>query len=273
MLPRAGAALIHATAVVDRAYRAFGGVRSALVASLAPDSVLEAYNERAYGHAGVYRPGAPNFRAQLFQWEEQAIGRHFPPVPARILVGGAGGGREPLALAARGYEVVAFDPAAGLVDSLVARSAAMSNVTAFTGRYENLPWLRSPENGARVNLQDVRPFDAAILGWASYSHLRTAESRRTALERMAAVTSGPILLSFYLCAPPPAPSGVRAWLARAHLWSPTDRFTPAVGFYHLSTRDELLGEVGAAGLEPIEFSADDLDGRWPYCVARRAAGR
>ena len=273
MLPRAGAALIHATAVVDRAYRAFGGVRSALVASLASASVLEAYNERAYGRAGVYRPGAPNFRAQLFQWEQAAIARHFPPAPARVLIGGAGGGREPLALAARGYEVVAFDPAAGLIDSLVARSAAISSVTALAGRYEDLPWLRAPENGARVNLQDVRPFDAAILGWASYSHLRTTESRRTALERMAAVTSGPILLSFYLCAPPPAPTGMRAWLARAHLWSPTDRFTPAVGFYHLSTRDELLGEVAAAGLEPIEFSADDLDGRWPYCVARRRAGR
>jgi hypothetical protein len=273
MLTRAGAALIQATTIVDRAYRAFGGARSAVVASLASDSLLEVYNERAYGNAGVYRAGSATFRAQLFLWEESVIERHFPPAPARVLVGGAGGGREPLALAARGYEVVAFDPAAGLVDALAAQSAGVPNVTALAGRYEDLPWLRSPENGARVNLQDVRPFDAAILGWASYSHLRTGDSRRMALERMAAVTNGPILVSFYLCRPSAAPSGVRAWLAGAHLWSPRDRFTPIVGFYHLSTRDELLGEMAAAGLEAIEFSADDLDGRWPYCVARRAAGR
>jgi hypothetical protein len=272
MLPRAAAALLQATTLVDRAYRAFGGVRSALVASLAPDSLLDAYNERAYANAGVYRPGSANFREALFRWEESAIERHFPPAPARLLVGGAGGGREPLALAARGYEVVAFDPAAALVDALAARAAGMSNLTAFAGRYEDLPWLSASENGARVNLQDVRPFDAAILGWASYSHLRTAASRRTALERVAAVTTGPILLSFYLCPTPPPPSRVRAWLAGRRLWSPTDRFTPAVGFYHLSTKDELLDELAAAGLEVVEFSADDLDGRWPYCVARRIAG-
>jgi SAM-dependent methyltransferase len=272
VLPRAAAALLQATTLVDRAYRAFSGVRSALVASLAPDSVLDAYNERAYGNAGVYRPGSANFREALFRWEEGVIERHFPPAPARVLVGGAGGGREPLALAARGYEVVAFDPAARLVDALGARAAGMWNLTALAGRYEDLPRLRSSENGARVNLQDMRPFDAAILGWASYSHLRTAASRRTALERVAAVTTGAILLSFYLCPPPPPPSGVRAWLAGRHLWSPTDRFTPAVGFYHLSTKDELLGELAAAGLEVVEFSADDLDGRWPYCVARRIVG-
>src|SRR5690606_9978650 len=62
----------------------------------------------------TYVPGGNTFARGLFGWELELLA---PPFPARgrILIGGAGGGREAIALIERGYQVVAFDQAAELV--------------------------------------------------------------------------------------------------------------------------------------------------------------
>src|SRR5687767_14651727 len=46
----------------------------------------------------------------LFDWEEQVVREHFPPPPARVVVTGAGAGREVLALLRLGYDAVGFEP-------------------------------------------------------------------------------------------------------------------------------------------------------------------
>jgi hypothetical protein len=265
---RLGAFLLSATTVVDRAYRLFDASRSALVASLASDGLLQAFNERAYGGAAAYDPASPAFRSKLFNWEADVVARHFPPPPARVLLGGAGGGREVLALVARGYETVAFEPSAALVGSLAAAMPDGARGSVFVGRYEDLPMVRVAGDDIRIDLSAGGAFDAALFGWASYSHLRGAGRRIDALRRMASLTRGPLLVSFFPAPPPTPPTAVRRWASRAHLWSPHDRFTPVVGYYHLSTRDELLDEVARAGLPVLELSEDGSDGRWPYCVMR-----
>jgi hypothetical protein len=84
-----------------------------------------------------------------------------------------------------------------------------------------------------------------------------------------------MVLSFYTRRPRPAPlSGIWHRVAEAlGLRFTGDLFTPFVGFHHLSEPDELAKEVRAAGLEIVQGSFDELDGRWPYLVVRRHSGQ
>ena len=263
---------IHASVVVDRAARRFDQARSALVTRLASHAVLDAFNDLAYERTPVYRAGAPEFRQALFNWEIEAIARAFPDPPGRVLVGGAGGGREAFALASRGYQVVAFEPSAALARSLADHAPPGATVEAFVGRFKDLPWLTNQTNRARVDMRQQPPFDAALFGWTSFSHLRTRDARVAALRNVAGLTNGPVLASFYTGRPRPTPpAGIFHSVAQAlGLRFTGDLFTPYVGFYHLSTPDELVGEVRDAGLDTLHASFDELDGRWPYLIVQPA---
>jgi hypothetical protein len=284
---------IRATSLVDTAYRRFDSLRSSVVARFAPDAVLDAFNDLTYGVTGVYRPDAPNYRSELFNWEQEAIAHAFPTPPARLLIGGAGGGREAFALAERGYEVVAFEPspalAAVMADHASPNVGAASpgvgaaspdvgaafrrpiGVRAFVGRYEDLPNVRTPSGTTPFSLRELPPFDAALLGWTSYSHLRHRADRIQALREMAAVTAGPVIASFYLATgtSPDRTSRARKVATALGLTGGPDHFTTHVGFYHLSTPAELRSEAVDAGLEVVHECYDSSDGRWPYIVLRR----
>jgi hypothetical protein len=269
------ARIIRVSTIIDRAARRFDQVRSVLVTRCASPSVLDAYNDLAYERTPVYRAGTPQFRHTLFNWEAEAIASAFPDPPGRVLIGGAGGGREAFALAARGYQVVAFEPSADLARSMLQHAPAGISIEALIGRYEDLPWLTSAATGARLDVRLQSPFAAALLGWASFSHLRTATARVAALRGVGELTSGPVVLSFYTRRPRPVPpSGLWHRLAEAlGIRFEGDLFTPYVGFYHLSAPDELADEVRDAGLEIVHGSFDERDGRWPYLVVRRHAGQ
>ena len=263
---------IRATSFVDTAYRRFDSLRSSVVARFAPDAVLDAFNDLTYGVTGVYRPDAPNYRSELFNWEQEAIARVFPAAPARVLIGGAGGGREAFALAARGYEVVAFEPSVPLAASMAAH-AGDGKVRAFVGRYENLPHVREGTDAAVVSLRELPAFDAALLGWTSYSHLRHRADRVRALREMAALTAGPVIASFYLATgnSTPRTSRIRNLARALGLTGGPDHFTTHVGFYHLSTPAELRSEAAEACVRILHECYDSSDGRWPFIVVRRAA--
>jgi hypothetical protein len=79
------------------------------------------------------------FRSYLFPKEEKIIKEYFPPPPARCLIGAAGGGREALALAGMGYEVLAFEPVPQLALALAGRK--VSNMRVYCARYEEMPRL------------------------------------------------------------------------------------------------------------------------------------
>src|SRR5262245_53039307 len=113
------ARLVRSTVIVDRCYRLFDRLRSKYVLACAPDSFYDVYNDLTYSDQAIYRADAEVFRASLFEFEERAIARYFPPPPGTVLIGAAGGGREAFALARRGYQVVAFEPAARLAASMV----------------------------------------------------------------------------------------------------------------------------------------------------------
>jgi SAM-dependent methyltransferase len=251
-----GARLIWATWAIDRAYRRFDRLRSELVAATVSDAVLDEFNELAYERTDAYRPDSRSFREYLFPWEEQIVRERFPPPPARILVGGAGGGRETLALAQLGYEVVAFDPSETLVSALSERPS----VAVFRGRYEHLGGMFPP---------DVS-FDAVILGWTSFSHLRTSRHRVETLRAAGRLTDGPILVSFLAVkqAPSRALSRLRRLLPRQRERDPGDAFAVTVGFYHPIDEAEVRALADAAGLEIEHANFDERDTNWPHVVLR-----
>jgi len=264
---------IRATMVVDTAARRFDRVRSALVTRFASDSVLDAYNELTYDATSVYDAGSPSFRRGLFNWEREMIALAFPKAPGRVLVGGAGGGREAFALAALGYAVVAFDPSAGLARSMAGEAQANERVESLIGRYEDLPRLVRARDGIDVDLRARAPFDAAMFGWTSYSHVRTSTARIAALRVFGELTNGPVVVSFFLAGqgPPRQPGGARRIARALGFRSNGDSFTPYIGFYHHSTAAEIEDEVRQAGLELSHACYDDLDGRWPYLVLRASS--
>jgi hypothetical protein len=267
---RLGVRIIRATLLVDGSQRLFDQMRSAVVARFATAGLLAAYNDVAYGMSANYIAGSPVFRARLFHWEEEVTARVFPPPPARLLVGGAGGGREALAWAQEGYEIVAFEPSLPLASSMVTAAAGRA-ITPLVGRYEDLPALNRVESSTKVDVTGLGPFGATVFGWTSYSHIRTREGRLTALGRMAALTDGPVVLSFYARSSKQMDSGsIVRRVGRAIGFRQTgDAFSPYVGFYHWSTREEIEQEIAEAGLEIVASSYDDNDGRWPWIAARR----
>jgi hypothetical protein len=117
-LTRSCARLILGTRLIDKAYRAIDRARSVIVLTLASDEVLDRFNYLAYGLDRTYAPDSTTFRSYLFPWEEKIVEEYFPPPPARLLIGAAGGGREALALARMGYQVLAFEPVPQLASAL-----------------------------------------------------------------------------------------------------------------------------------------------------------
>jgi hypothetical protein len=237
--------------------------------------VLERFNDIAYASTSSYRPDARSFRAYLFPWEEEAIRRFFPEPPAHVLVGGAGGGREALALTSLGYAVSAFEPSTELAGALAARAQQVGDLAVYRARYEELPHLARVSGRKGIDLRALTPIDAVVAGWGSFSHLRTREHRIAALESLANVTPGPILVSFlglYDERPPASFVGrVRRALPRREGRTPADAFSVYIGFYHRTSEHEIEDLAAAAGVEIVHRSFDTRDTNWPHVVLRRSA--
>lgn len=264
-----GLKAINGSRVIERLYWRLDALRSLAVLALASETTLDEFNADAYGAAERYDPNSEAYVSSLYPWEELAIERHFPPPPARILVGGAGAGREPFALAERGYEVVAFEPVARLVEAMAERAAATgAAVTAYRGGYRELPRL---ETVGGSHAEKLAPgFDAAVIGWGSISHLYTERDRVAALRSMAALTNGPILVSFIATRPagPPSVSRLRRWLVSRRGRHPADRFSMSMGFHHPVNEEEIRELAASADLEvaALEFSPTALA---PHAVLSR----
>ena len=267
LLTEAFARLILATRLIDRSYRAIDRIRSALVLALASDAVLSRFNSLAYSRDGTYYPQSSEFRSYLFPWEEKVVAEYFPRVPARLIIGGAGGGREVLALARMGYDVVAFEPSAVLAD-MARRATKGSNVRVYRGGYEDLPRMfpwREQEPDGTGNVDST--FDAAILGWGSYSHLRTEDQRIQTLSWFARHVQGPILLSFYQFAKSRKISTDRR--RRLKIWPSLrvgNRFSVYIGYTHDVSAAELRAVADRSGLTIVHLNEDSRDTNWPHAI-------
>jgi SAM-dependent methyltransferase len=198
-------------------------------------------------------PGYHRTYDRLHPWEGPWFERRLPAAGARVLVGGAGVGREAVALATQGLVVDAFDPAPDLVAACRRALDARSQVGVLS--YETFSSLvldDAMREEGQAWLADR--YDAILLGSGSLTHVLDPSEHQRLLRACAAVCpSGPILMSFY-CADdssdrPPAGRAMRcgAALGRATAMlrgmsaagSPRLSYRPHGGFAYTFTPAEI----------------------------------
>ena len=265
---------IRATLAVDRVAGLLGAAPSALVLAFASDAVLTRYSTIAYGATETYHPGSPEFDDTLFPFEEEAISRFFPPAPARVLIGAAGGGREAIVLAQRGHEVVAFEPSAPLIAGLAAHIPPGLRITAYRAAYEDLPTLHPAESGGlSADLATEPRFNAAILGWGSFSHLLSERHQIGALRAVSSVTDGPILVSFRV--DPRIDGVIRSRMVRLQRRLPGRNklsgahFTMGIGYFQTFSRERFTTLFDQADLRVEALDTADASGFWGHAVLSR----
>lgn len=251
---------------VDTLYAGFDRARSALILAFASDAVLEAHLEVDHGQRWEDDSHLP---AEWLPWERRAVPEFFPPPPAKILVGAAGWGREARVLAAMGYSVVAFEPVRQLAEKMARETAPLGSVRVYCGAFQDMPFLEALPTGARGDLRNEGPFDGAIVGYGSLSHLLTDAQRIETLRRFAEVTRGPILVSFYASFPESHPAAahsgwLRRWLRRRKARRGVSRFQVSGGYFRLLSREEIEGMAKEVGLKVLDIQIErDLQ---PYAV-------
>ena len=132
----------------------------------------------------------------LFDWEREWFERDLPPPPARILITGAGWGREAFELCRMGYEVVAFEPA--ITDAALSSQPQEWPLSFIRADFEDFVQAQL-ENQWNILSVCAKPFDAVLLGWGSLTHVLSSSKRlRVFQAASAAAPKGPILGSVWM---------------------------------------------------------------------------
>ncbi|HYI38591.1 MAG TPA: hypothetical protein VEX39_18430 [Thermoleophilaceae bacterium] len=188
----------------------------------------------------------------LWDWEEQALERFFAP-GSRVVVTAAGGGREVLALAQRGYRVAGYEPNDSLVQA--GRRLLSARELPVTASLDGCPRDRFPAGAPEC--------EGVVVGWGSYIHIQGRAARVSLLEQARARLSpgDPVLVSFWLRPPGQRYLSVVRRLAtplRAARGLPPPELGDTVRdtFVHWFTRAEIESELREAGFEPAHFAAE-----------------
>ena len=258
--------------ILDSAQRLFGGICSEAL-TLEEKSWLTV---RIYDlHRGYFDVGN-----DLHTWEEPWFRRRLPELPARVLIGACGTGREAVALAARGYRVDALEPAPDFVDESRRRLGDQAHVYKLS--YEQ---LSDAVLDGRVPVEGIPngPYDAVILGSGSLTHVLDADEQARLLASVSRLCpQGPILASFFCDteeASVPAGRALRLGrsigraLARARRMPPShsDRLSYRAhsGFAYTFTPSEIERLARAIG-RPLAWENDDQKlGRFHYATFLR----
>ncbi|HEU4566110.1 MAG TPA: class I SAM-dependent methyltransferase [Gemmatimonadaceae bacterium] len=216
----------------------------------------------------TYVPGGTLYELGLFDWERELLARAEVPRGGRVLVGGAGGGRELRRLREMGYEVVGFEPVAALARRAAESLAGDPGARVLRGSYADLVRAAAGEGGPLAELRELPPADLVLIGWGSIAHVRE-EADRLALLRAARVLAprAPVALGFDDYGPPDPPGSRRAaWRARlrrllAALGAPSrarddERFLHWAGFLRGMTPEELARLAREAGYDLAWVASD-----------------
>ncbi len=210
---------------------------------------LNAITAGHYQQSQEYSSPEHNQRG-LFDWEATALNRYFQP-GSRILVAAAGGGREVLALRRAGFQAEGFECSPALVragDELFNKLSEPRGVTLCAA--DEVP---------------AGPFtyDGVIVGWSAYTHIPTRRRRVAFLQglKQRAVAGSPILISFFPRERSSGYEGLVYAVARVSRVLFRGRKGKSELGDHLGwcfsrtfTREEVEGELRAAGLRPVHFS-------------------
>jgi hypothetical protein len=197
-----------------------------------------------------YLPGGSIFERGLFGYEKEALARPEFPRAGRILLGGAGAGRELRVLAERGYSVRAFEPVPELAAACAELCRARGDTACVRASYADLVLAARDGAGPLAAFAAEGPYDAVILGWGSLSNV-TEPALVDAIFGAARslAPGGPVFTNFYPRAvgPPGRAARLGALLAKvlARLGAPGSRppggaFHPLGGFMIAYTCDDLV---------------------------------
>jgi len=232
------------------------GLWSGLWLGLLTREHLHQIDQLSYGASKNYL-GANHNLSGLFGWEAEAVDHYFKGC-GRVVLLGAGAGREVTPLLDRGFEVDAFECHDGLREAgndLLAKRDPPSSIQAMERD-------RCPELDGN--------YDGVIVGWGMYTLIQGRERRVQLLRELrASVKLGtPMLLSFYILGGPQRRyriafrfgNAIRSALGRESL-DLGDDLSP--GYGHFFTRETIEEELNQAGWR-LEF----FDRRtYPHAVA------
>lgn len=226
------------------------------------EAELQAITDRFYRSDGHLRQREYNLGGLNFL-EARLARAHFAP-GGRVLIVGAGAGREAFGLVRDGFRVDAVECNPALVEAAETWAGALD--AEAQGRLRFL--LRAP--GDLDGLEGG--YDAALIGLGAYTHVVGRPARIELLRSLAALAraEAALLLSFYGTA-----GGGRGWLLGATRVLARAAGNPRVPEPHERLGDtydrwfapgEVEAELGAAGWSPVEAAERGLR----YLVARRA---
>lgn len=147
----------------------------------------------------IYEAKKGHSNKGLFKWEKEWFENDLPTPPARLLIGGAGSGREVKSLIKKGYQIVAFDPVGWCVENAKREILEKNCIDYLTGAYEELLFKNSANSAMNHTVHTHGPYDAVILGWGSFTHICDVDKRLALLLKIKELCpQGPVLLSFWL---------------------------------------------------------------------------
>lgn len=188
---------------MERFARLVAAMRDETAMAWIPPSDRARLTSLVFDRQRTYVPGGRTYALGLLPWEHEMLAPPFPS-RGRILVGGAGGGREAMALIERGYEVVAFDPARELVRAGAPVIEAAGGVL-LCASYDDVVRAASRQP-TRLEGVFATPFDGVLLGWASLSLVVSDQERLSILRALRTLApDAPVALSFDEPADPEIP--------------------------------------------------------------------
>ena len=240
-------------------------------------------DERAALTSALYDARGDYKLEELFEWEEAWFEVDLPKPSTKILVGGAGSGREVKHLLAQGYQVVAFDPAHSFVLHARKNLANDDLLGFFTGGYEDL--LGGEKDSGRTFRSEIKgqaPYDAILLGWGSLTHTSTPQARLELLRQLKKLCpSGPVLASFWMMGDDSQRYRSRAWrigwragrlLTRQGQpevdEASGDEFSMRSGYGHFFTLPELTELASWAGYQITRSPKGAYAGVFPHMTLR-----
>jgi 2-polyprenyl-3-methyl-5-hydroxy-6-metoxy-1,4-benzoquinol methylase len=235
---------------ITKCYHFTEAIVSGFWLGLMSEKSLDTYDELHYTRSKKYFDDSYNLSG-LSGWEEEFIGKYFGGVK-RILLIAAGGGRESLALARRGFDVESYECNTRLVEygnGFLQRNGISSSITVLDAG--TLP-------------ASVGKFDAIIIGWGAYSHFRYKNSRIEFLLSLHQLIkdNAPLVISFALVKNHDRKEKI-VMKVSSFFRILTGRRKTEIGdrlfsyFIHFFTSAEITGELSSAGYSINAFGASD----------------
>ncbi len=189
----------------------------------------------------------------FFEWEKSVLDRFFRP-GSRILVAGAGGGREVVALRKAGFDAEGFDCSLPLV-----RASEQIFDRLGESRYVTFCEPDSVPPGPRI-------YDGLIVGWAAYTHIPTKARRIAFLQALnqRALPNSPLLISFFARHSSSSDEALVHGMARLSRFFLRGRKEPLqlgdsirfARFVHSFTSEEVEAELRTAGFR-VEYHGEE----------------